>query len=327
MAVSFPAVRGIAVLAVLGVMTAGGKPAAAETLSDMLNQRIVEAQRAEAERLFEVALNSYAQALQISTDTPQARRLVLKKRATLYEQIGMLEKAEADLTAALSTEPFDPKAYADRGYFYLRHGRHKEALDDFIAGSRADPKNAMFLYGAARVLVAAQDDTNAVKFYTEAAQIAPGDAKIYLGRAEALLRLQRFPDAVTDYDRAFEAGLTDREQRYFSYVGRGYASMMMADFGSAVRSFDRALDISSDASNVLLMRAYAYERQGARDLALRDYQRAAAGMPDLAEARNGVARLRSQLVGTVTAGNITTATAARKAASKTAGRASATVKR
>ena len=31
-------------------------------------------------------------------------------------------------------------------------------------------------------------------------------------------------------------------------------------------------------------------------LRLRDYERAAVGMPDLAQARNGVARLRSQMV-------------------------------
>lgn len=270
----------------------------AEALSDMLNQRILDAQRAEAERLFEVALNNYAAALQISGETPQAKRMLLRKRAGLYEQIRMLEKAEADLTAAFKVEPFDPKVYADRGYFYLRQGRFKDALDDFVAGSRASPKDAQFLYGAGRVLVAAKDDVNAVKFYNEAMQIAPRDVKVILSRAEAYLRLQKYQDAATDYDQAMTLGLRDREQRYFAFAGRGYSSLMMADFGSAVRYLSRALDISPDSSNVLLLRGYAYERQGARDMALKDYERAGSkGVTDITQVTTGVARLRAATPG------------------------------
>jgi tetratricopeptide (TPR) repeat protein len=208
----------------------------------------------------------------------------------------MLDKAEADLTAAFKIEPFDPKVFAERGYFYLRQGRFKDALDDFVAGSRADPKDAMFLYGAGRVLVASKDDVNAIKFYNEAMLIAPRDVKVLLGRAEAYLRMHKYQDAVTDYDQAMTIGLKDRDQRYYAALGRGYASMMMADFGQAVRYFNRTLELAPDASNVLLLRGYAYERQGARDLALRDYERAAGGMVDLAEARQGVARLRASIM-------------------------------
>jgi tetratricopeptide (TPR) repeat protein len=293
MTTAFVAIRRATTLAATFAILTIPAPAHAEALSEMLNQRIIEAQRAEAERLFEVALTTYAQALQMSADTPNAKRVLLKKRAALYEQIRMTAKAEADLTAAFKVEPFDPKVFADRGYFYMRQSRFKEALDDFVSGSRADPKDAGYLYGAGRVLVAARDDVNAVKFYNEAMQIAPRDVKILLGRAEANLRLHKYQDAAADYDAAIALGLKERDHRYFGSVGRGYASMMMADFGSAVRFFDRALELAPDASNVLLLRGYAYERQGARDLALRDYERAGAGMADLAQARHGVARLRA----------------------------------
>jgi tetratricopeptide (TPR) repeat protein len=301
MTTAFLPLRGIGALVAVMISVATPTVSAAEALSEMLNQRIIEAQRAEAERLFEVALSNYAQALSISGDTPQAQRMLLRKRAALYEQIHMLDKAEADLTAAFKIEPFDPKVFAERGYFYLRQGRYKDALDDFVAGSRADPKDAMFLYGAGRVLVASKDDVNAVKFYNEAMLVAPRDVKILLGRAEAYLRMHKYQDAVTDYDQAMSIGLKDRDQRYYAALGRGYASMMMADFGQAVRFFNRTLELAPDASNVLLLRGYAYERQGARDLALRDYERAAGGMVDLAEARQGVARLRASVMNSSTA--------------------------
>jgi len=90
---AFLVLRNALVLAAAAVVLMHPVSSHAEALSEMLNARILEAQRAEAERLFEVALTSYAQALQISGDTPQAQRMLLKKRAALYEQIKMFEKA------------------------------------------------------------------------------------------------------------------------------------------------------------------------------------------------------------------------------------------
>jgi len=275
-------------------------PAFAGSLSDMLNQRISEAQQAESNNLFEIALRDYAQALQLSVDSPGARRMLLKKRAALYEQLNMLPLAEADLTALAKVEPLDPTVFADRGYFYLRHGRYSEALDDFIAGSRVAPKNPAFFYGAARVLVAKRDDTNAVNFYNEAIESAPGDAKLYLARAEALLRLHKFAEALADYDRAVKLGLAAREDRFFAAVGRGYVNVMLGNFGLAVEAFNAALAIHPESPNVVLWRGFSYERQGARDLALQDYEKAAATLPDLSEARDGVVRLRSQRVSAIT---------------------------
>lgn len=310
MSITVPAFRGKAAAAALALLVSAA-PCAAENLSDMLNKRIEEAQRQESDRAFDDALKSYALALQISADTPQAKRSVLKKRAALYEMLKMNDLAEADLTAAFKIEPFDPKVYADRGYFYLRQNRFKDALSDFVDGSRADPKNPMFLYGAGRVLVAKGDDVNALKFYNEAINAGPRESKIYLARAESYLRLFRYHDAAADYEKAFEIGLKEREQRYFGHVGRGYTALMLSNFGSAVKSFNRALDLAPDAPNVLLLRGYAYERQGARDLALRDYEKAGQGMPDLAQARSGIARLRSQMVGATTGSAAPSATAKR----------------
>jgi tetratricopeptide (TPR) repeat protein len=295
MSMAWPNMRGAIGIAAAALTLMTVAPLRAASLSDMLNQRIVEAQRAEAEKAFEQALTTYTEALQISENTPAAKRMVLRKRAALYEQLNMSVQAEQDLTAAFGIEPFDPKAFADRGYFYMRQGRYSEALDDFIAGSRAQPKDASFMYGAGRVLVAARDDMNAVKFYDEAIKIAPRDAKLYLARAEAFLRQQKYNDAQVDYDRAFVLGMSDRTDRFYGFVGRGYVNAMKADFGLAVQAFNQALDIFPDSSNVLLWRGYAFERKGERDRALRDYERAAASMPDDPQARSGAARMRSQV--------------------------------
>ena len=283
----------------LAVMAAPGGPAHASSFfSDVLQQKIIESQKAEAERLFEMALANYGEAMGMSRDTPEGERMILKKRAALFEQINMPAKAEADLSAALAIEPFEPKALADRGYFYIRQRRISEALDDFVKGRRVAPKDPMFSYGAARALVAAGDFTNATKFYNEAIKLAPNDGKLYLSRAEAMVRLKKFDEALPDYNRAMDLGLTDNKDRFFALTGLGYINLMNGDFGVAVRSFSRALDITPDASNVLLWRGYANERLGKRDLALRDFQNALVADPDSSEVKTNLDRLRTQMAQT-----------------------------
>ena len=285
-------------LIVLAAMAATHSSAAASTFSDVLAQKIIDAQKAETDRLFEAALANYGEAMKLSIDTPEGVRAILKKRAALYEQINMQAKAEGDLSAAVGMEPFDPKALADRGYYYIRQDRISDALDDFVKGARAAPTDPMFPYGAARALVAKGDFTNATKFYSEAIKLSPRDGKLFLARAESEVREKRLNEAMSDYNRAFALGITDKNDRFFAFTGRGYVSLINADFGVAVQSFDRALDISPDTPNVLLWRGFAYERQGRRDLALRDFQKALVSAPSSTEIRSNLDRLRTQMAQT-----------------------------
>ena len=266
---------------------------AGSSLSEYLSKKIEEAHTATSQRQFELALNLYKQAMETAGGSGDNMRVLLNKRAEVYEQINMIDKAEADLTAAFKVEPFDPKVYTDRGYFYLRRTRYAEALGDFIAGTRYDPTRAQFYYGAARVLAASKDYGAAIKFYSEAMLRDPNDAVNYLGRAEAKVNLNMLREAQADYDQALKLGLSRKGDRLFAFAGRGYVSLALANYDDAIGDFDRALAIDSDAANALLWRAYAYERQGLRDQALRDYERAVAVTPENLAARNGVQRLRA----------------------------------
>jgi tetratricopeptide (TPR) repeat protein len=102
-----------------------------------------------------------------------------------------------------------------------------------------------------------------------------------------------FREASADYDKALRLGLSKKGDRLFAFTGRGYVSLMLENFEDAVGNLDRALDIDPAAGNALLWRAYAYERQGLRERALHDYERAAAAMPDNIAARDGMQRMRS----------------------------------
>ena len=281
-------------MAILVALVCAPTPAAA-SLSDQLVAKIAEARRAEHVRNFDGALAVYEKAMQMDHATPEAMRVLLKNRAELYEQISLFDRAEADLTEAAEVMPEDPTTYGDRGYFYLRRGRNDDALGDFVTGSRLDPQNPLYLYAAARALVAAKNFASAVAFYTEAIKLGPSEGKLYLARAEAYVRLARWPDALADYERAGQHKLASLVERYFLYSGRGYVALVMGDNAGALAYLDRALAIDPDATNVLMWHGFAQERRGNIEAAKRDYERVARLLPDDTTARDSSERVRIAL--------------------------------
>ncbi len=271
----------------------GASPAAAVSLSDQLAQKIVEARRAAHSRNYDGALAVYEKAINAGQASPQALRTLLKHRAELFEQVSMFELAEVDLTQASHVMPSDATAYGDRGYFYMRRGRYNDALGDFVTGSRLDPQNPMYHYAAARSLVAVNDFAGAVAFYTEAIKAGPNDGKLYLARAEALVRLKRWQSAQADYDRAERLGLETQADKYFLHAGRGYVALVAGDNVTATERLSRALAIDPDAVNVLMWRGYAQERRGNTVAALRDYEQAMKMLPDDPTVRDSTRRMRT----------------------------------
>jgi tetratricopeptide (TPR) repeat protein len=279
----------------IAIMMIAIAPARADSLSDFLKRKIEQARMAESERMYDVALSAYREAIERSVGTSEGTRSVLKKRAALYEQLHLFDKAEEDLTRAFSLEPAEAKDFIDRGYFYMRRARYRDAFNDFMEGARRDAQDPLYIYGAARALAASREYDNAVKFYGEAIKLDSSNGKFFLGRAEALVNLGRLKEALTDYDRAFNLGLKDKVDRLYAFSGRGYVSLLLQDYDGAVRNFDQALGIDPDAPNALLWRAHANERRGQLPAALHDYERAAALLSDSVPARDGVTRLRAQL--------------------------------
>lgn len=265
---------------------------AAASLSDQLSQKIAEARAAEKVRDFDLALSVYQSAMNIDRKTPEATRVLLKRRSELFELINQFDNAEADLTEAFQVTPGDATAYADRGYFYMRRGRYHDALGDFVTGSRLDPQNPLYMYAAARSLVAVEDFASAVNFYSEAIRFGRNDGKLYLARAEAKVHLQHWSDALADYDRAAELGVKTPVDNYFLHAGRGFVALKFGDYQTALVNLDRALKIDPEAVNVLMWRGYAQERRGNIVAALRDYERAAQLQPNDSVVRDSAQRMR-----------------------------------
>jgi tetratricopeptide (TPR) repeat protein len=283
-----------AALGLMLAMAASMTPVKAQgSLSEKLTKQIYSAQKSETERQFDNAVKFYNQALGTADEAKVGKRELLTRRATLYEQIAEFEKAEADLTAALSVEPVDPLAYADRGYFYFRRNRYADALADFVAGWRMQPNAAMFRFAAGRVEAALGNFQRAIECYTDAARLDPADGRSILARAEAYVHLGQFDVARQDYGKALKVGFKRFSDKYYAYLGRGYVHLKLNAYDAAVSDFDDALRLDPDAANAMAWRGYANEKRGRNDLALVDYESAFRHGPNDLWVIAGLKRLRA----------------------------------
>ncbi len=180
--------------------------------------------------------------MSMDQSTPQAMRTVLKYRADLFETLKLFDNAEGDLSQAARVVPKDASAYGDRGYFYMRRGRFRDALDDFVTGSRLDPQNLMYMYAAARSLVAMDDYAGAVAFYTEAIKTGPrGSQALPRPRGGLCAARKRWPEALADYDRAEQLGSRLARRQLLLHAGRGYVALVGGDYPLAISHLDQAL--------------------------------------------------------------------------------------
>jgi tetratricopeptide (TPR) repeat protein len=280
-------------LALLG-LAVWASSATAGSFSEKLTKQLHVNSLREAQRAEERA-GGFDEASIRATLPPDAdRRAVLRARAVLHEKVAQFERAEADLTAALAITPGDPALHLDRGYFYLRRQRYADAMADFLAGARLEPRRTIHVYAVGRVHAAMGDHERAITSYTEAIRIDPHDARALLARAEAKLNLDRFSDAKIDYDRALRSALRGPVDRFFAFLGRGFAALSLQHYDAAVADFDRALEIDSEAYNAIVWRGYANEMRGRVDLAILDYERAVAHDPTDATSRASLQRVRSK---------------------------------
>jgi tetratricopeptide (TPR) repeat protein len=288
----------LAISAFLSVLLMLGLPSQAQTqssLSDALSRSISGAKRNDAKRTRDEATRVYEEVLGGDLDAPPAkRRIALKSRAAVYEQVKQYDRADADFGAALALEPSDPSDYLDRGYFRLRLGRYADAIADFTAGSRIEPRNARYRYAVGRVYAAMRNYPGAIEQYDQAIRLSPRDALTFVSRAEASVYLKNYADALADYDRAIRLGLKRPNERLFAYLGHGYAALVTDDFETAVADFDVALEVEPTEVNAWMWRGYANERLGRVDLAIADYEHAGMVDPDNSAARAGLRRLRSK---------------------------------
>jgi serine/threonine protein kinase/Tfp pilus assembly protein PilF len=205
------------------------------------------------------------------------------------------DSAAAQLTEAIRLEPGLALLYRERAKVCLRRHDPAGALRDFEQAAAREPAGsrdrADDLAQQGGILLDGGRPEEALRAYDAALEAFPDHAGALLGRAEALLRLERYAEAIRAMDHYEAKGKLSAR----FYRTRGLARARMGDQKGAVDDDTRALLLAPDAATHV-HRGWAYLlTYGSPRQALADFEEALRLDPHSADAYSGRANSRAQL--------------------------------
>ena len=159
--------------------------------------------------------------------------------------------------------------------------------------ARFFPTDGGFPYGEGQAYEKLGQHDKAVERYTEAIRRNAKVTTYYRERGSAYNYLQKYKEAVPDYDKALALGYSFPAPREtaMANLGRGYALLRLDQFQAAIADFDAVLKVVPRSSNALDWRGSAYQGLGNRAKAVADYKAALAIDPKHKSALEGLKSL------------------------------------
>jgi pentatricopeptide repeat protein len=210
---------------------------------------------------------AYAEALELQPNNV----LLLRQRAKAHPFIFGTNTFVSDYTKALKLQPGNPQLLRDRADAYVRGGRWSEAAEDYTVAMQAGQKVRLQALGASTVgllnapagqgpylalqlFLSSQSDEHtlwknrgraymsqqqwnlAVKDFTEALRLLPGDGELWHWRAEAYDNWPKWGEALSDYTEALKSSPKNwqlLQNRGAVYAKMGKWSEAAADYRAA----------------------------------------------------------------------------------------------
>jgi tetratricopeptide (TPR) repeat protein len=239
---------------------------------------------------------------------------------------GRLDQSERLHRAAIALNPRLAEAHYNLGNTLAAQGRHDEAVKAFEVSLGVHPDNAQALHNRSLSLIALGRVDEAIALLDRALVLDPESERIRRARGDAYLRLRRYPEAVEEY-RAVLGSTSSPEV----HNNLGLALQHAGRLDEAIASFRTALSLAPESGQIWLNTARAFAagervedaliayqgalqfadrptgaaihhevgrllaRAGRREEAVMHLQQAIAIDPQLAGAREDLARLRGGL--------------------------------
>ena len=152
----------------------------------------------------------------------------------------------------------ESKKLLDKVGKYFDKGNFKKALTFTNQSIKKDPKNAEAHFVKGNVLLALAEPYHAIRAFNAAMDLGYRDEVIYTNRGSAFRKIEKFDNALADYNIALEI----KPDFYPAYAFRGNLFLKKEEYTNAIKDFDSALEIEPDDFDVVLSKCSAYEKIG-----------------------------------------------------------------
>jgi tetratricopeptide (TPR) repeat protein len=192
--------------------------------------------------------------------------------AQAFVRAQQLDEAVRQLDQAVAREPELAPLFRTRARVHLLRQDSAAALADLERAIRleknwASPALAEDHVEVGRILHRKKDCEAAVRAYDAALALRPRNVRAHRLRAEALLELNRLPEALLSLDACLQHGPRDAE----AFRARAVVRTRLGQYPGAQTDYTRALEIRADAVTYAA-RGWTYLVADAPALALRDFE-------------------------------------------------------
>ncbi len=214
---------------------------------------------------------------------PASLAIVFRSRAKVHEQQNDWKAAVSDLELAIRHEPagtLSQAAASDRrlmGQLLLKNGRIDEALraaDAALMATPEDPAPQRLRAEALLRLDRFAEAIHALDRYVDGERLAGRrpEAWVYRARAQAAVAIGDYVVAAQDYSRALDGD--DQPSAAADHAGRGWCYVMQEVWPLALRDFEETVRLDPGNGDGYCGRGYALARCGRLREAVRDADQA-----------------------------------------------------
>jgi tetratricopeptide (TPR) repeat protein len=203
------------------------------TAQEAYRRGVVEEERLE----YDQAVNAFTRAIQLDPQNDSA----LLHRGRMYFELGNFKLAVEDLTASLTIQPNNARAYDLRAQANSAQKSYDRAIADWREAALRDPPNALnYLLSQAKVEEDRGKLPQALEIYDQASRQNPGSAEVRLRRAAALKKQNRMEEAVQECAAAVELDSSDAR----GYVCRADGYVRLSRLPMAISDLDQAIRLN-----------------------------------------------------------------------------------
>ncbi len=187
----------------------------------------------DAERIFR-------QALALDSKNPRQVAALEHNLGVSLKMQRRYDEALALFDSAQSRVPDMPAVDFNRAATLQQMGRYDEAIAAYRRALMADPVNPRIHDDLNQLLYRLKRDDDFLKSYDEAEAVYPGAPVLSLGRADFLLRTQRYEEARNAYGRVAEQD----PDIVYAWDGLALAETYLHNFGAAIAAHESSLKLN-----------------------------------------------------------------------------------
>jgi tetratricopeptide (TPR) repeat protein len=170
-------------------------------------------------RNYQVAIQSYLKAIStmyVSKEYKEAKdrsnyKPYFVNLAIAQRKLNQFEESLKNLNTALSYDPNDALIYTERGITYLQKNDLLNALNDFNKSISIDDKNYYSFYARGLMHQKQEAWQSAIGDFTNAVLFNAKFSPAYVQRGKCYEALNKFPEAIKEYQTAKSNGLSKKE--------------------------------------------------------------------------------------------------------------------